>query len=475
MYLIKNAMANIKRNKGRNILTSCVLVLMIFVLSTGIIINETSSSIIEDYKNRFGAEVFIDIDFDKLMSGNGDFDFTPISAEQYEAFAESEYLKHYAMQASLGIIPKDLTSIDEVENNPNMGNVGMVGPSGSELPDDIIILDMPTANLLASNHPNISADFESGKRTITSGKLPSAKNEVMISEQYAKLNKLKVGDSVVVNTTDPKSKASLTLTITGIFEDLTMVGVDNMMMLPMSNTENDFITTMDTITEFEGFGVTGGMINYTYTLKDPSMLEAFTKEVESKGLPSIYKVSTDEASYNQIVGPVVGLTNITQTFLLTILLLGCGVLVVLSINAVRERKYEIGVLRAMGMKRGAVITGFMAEMLAITGLCLVVGLGAGIIAAQPISDALLQQQIDISQNTQNDMMGQGGIVVGGSVSGGSMNMNPVESLSEIDVRLTIDMILQIVGISLLLSLVASSAGVIYITKHKPMQILAERN
>lgn len=66
----------------------------------------------------------------------------------------------------------------------------------------------------------------------------------------------------------------------------------------------------------------------------------------------------------------------TNTFLIVVLVLSSMILILLSTLAIRERKYEIGVLRAMGL---------LTEMLAITGICLILGLVIGMVASQPIA------------------------------------------------------------------------------------------
>jgi hypothetical protein len=50
-----------------------------------------------------------------------------------------------------------------------------------------------------------------------------------------------------------------------------------------------------------------------------------------------------------------------------------------------------------------------------------------------------------------------------------------EPLSEINVRLGFDVMVQIAGISLLLAFIASAMGIANITKHEPIKILMERN
>lgn len=62
-------------------------------------------------------------------------------------------------------------------------------------------------------------------------------------------------------------------------------------------------------------------------------------------------MKTDESSLERMVEPVESLKSLSLTFLIIILILGAVIMLLLSVIAVRERKYEIGVLRAMDMKK----------------------------------------------------------------------------------------------------------------------------
>jgi putative ABC transport system permease protein len=130
----------------------------------------------------------------------------------------------------------------------------------------------------------------------------------------------------------------------------------------------------------------------------------------------------------------------------------------------------------MGMKKGKVARGLLYEMGALTVVCLVLGLVAGTIAAQPVADNLLQQQVAAVERVEQ----QGGFRPGGMV-GGMQVFNPmattpeVEPLSEISVRLDIDVMLQIAAIALLLAFIASAMGILNITRYEPIKILMERD
>lgn len=62
MYLIKNALKNLRRNKGRNILVGLIMLAIVFAVSVSIVINTTVTSVTEDYKARFGSEIMLVFD-----------------------------------------------------------------------------------------------------------------------------------------------------------------------------------------------------------------------------------------------------------------------------------------------------------------------------------------------------------------------------------------------------------------------------
>jgi putative ABC transport system permease protein len=164
-------------------------------------------------------------------------------------------------------------------------------------------------------------------------------------------------------------------------------------------------------------------------------------------------------------------------FLGVVLILGAVILILLSSIAIRERKYEIGVLRAMGMKKNKVAAGLLTEIVTITAVCLILGLGTGIAAAQPISDMLLENQLSqIESDDNNTAFGPRGMttVMGQRIGGGPGIGSPAEALKEMDVSLNVLTIAEIMLVSLALAVLASIAGITHITKYEPIKILSDR-
>ena len=178
------------------------------------------------------------------------------------------------------------------------------------------------------------------------------------------------------------------------------------------------------------------------------------------------------------------------------------ILVVLNIFNVRERKYEVGVLTAMGMKKWKVAAQFMCEILVITMIAVILGAGIGAVSSVPVTNALLEGQVE-SQNSQQSQMEQnfgrpgdfGGGFPGGNIGGmpGGMpsdfpddiggGKNPfggifegaANYITEVDSAMNLTVVFQMIGLGLLLTLVASAASVLFIMRYDPLKILANRD
>jgi putative ABC transport system permease protein len=470
LYILINAMKNIGRNKGRNSLMGLIILVTISVSIVSLSINNTANRIIDDYKSRFGSEVTIAPDMSKvlsmsdLLSGKANR-IRQTTPQQYLDFAKSPYLKEAVITAAAGVAGDGITAVDEDKNANLMGRavVVAIGSAGGE------DYKMPTMNLIGDQWD----EFNKGTRTLMEGEMPQNLNEGIVSKELADLNDLKVGDKmklassiVMIENNEQKTKnIELELTVTGIYFDATEA-YSSTFQLSSLNRRNEILTTLDTMMHHFGSNM---RVNAKYYLKHPSMLKDFEAELRAQGLDEYYLVSTDEAGYQKVVGPVEGLRKISLTFMIVVLIFGALILMVLSSIAIRERKYEIGVLRAMGMKKRKVALGLWLEMLVLTACCLLIGVGIGSAAAQPVSDALLADQIENAK-----MTAQQGRMIGGILLGGRMEAEHVP-LEQVDVSVGMDTMLQIALIALLLASLASIVAIAKVTKYEPIKILMERN
>lgn len=472
MYIFKNALKNLARNKGRNILLGVIMIAILSCVAISVVINTTSGEIIKDYKNRFGSEVYIQPDIEKIMEkaqkdGRESIESIKPKYDLLEKLSKSEYLKETIFTASYGGYSDKLKSIDQDEyekNSNNSGNTGGVVIGGKERSENA-----KESNLTINGGLNSTGleEFKKGDRKITDGNMPKKDGEAIVSEDFAKLNNLKVGDAFKVqNPDDPDKYDPLELTISGIYYDGTE-SQDYGFKHPMMNRKNEIITTFDTLKAYK-VKIDNDLISVDakFFLKDPELLSEFNEEAHKLGLDNLYDVSTDSQSYDEIVKPVEGLQKVANIFMILVLCFGGSILILISILGIRERKYEIGVLRAMGMKKGKVALGLIFETLSTIAISLVVGLSIASLSAQSISNVLLKSQIEAqNQSASEGMMFRMG-------GGAAPNVDPITNLN---VHLNIEAIVGITLIALLLGAISIGIGIVYIMRFEPRKILSERN
>jgi len=531
MYIIQNAIKNIIRNKGRNIMIAVIIFAIILTTVVALIINNTSDAVIENYREKFSSEVSIQPDMQKVMEeaqrnstdGRIRIQQPQISTELQVQFADSEYLKETSAIGQITANSDDIRAIDQSDQDDSLPSTGgMVNPSGGS--------SMAVSLGSFGNYRiygDYWTDFEEGNRSLVDdGKsvFPQNDNECIISDDLAVENGVNVGDKLTFsvsmsidfdNTLDAYADLAegdtitingieytvsssfmsgrgtrevlMNMTVVGIYNDLTdEYPMENMSKMAAMNKRNEILTTLDTLLSYKNKDEAGITMNVKYYLKNPDLLDDFEKEVRAKGLSELFTVSTDINSYDSIVKPVVGLKSISITFMIVVIVLGAVILLLLCSIAIRERKYEIGVLRAMGMKKIIVAFGLWFEIFAITCMCLAIGLGIGYAVTQPVSDVLLNMQAEnqASDSVGNNMMGIPNMQTGNRMMGvqsitSSRFMNGsatiAQPLTEMKISLDLITILEIIMIAILLSSFAGIVSISKITKYEPIKILMERN
>lgn len=471
MYIFKNALKNLARNKGRNILLGVIMIAILSCVAISVVINTTSGEIIKDYKNRFGSEVFIQPDLEKMMEkaqkdGRESIESISPKYDLLEKLSKSEYLKETIFIASYGGYSDKLKSLDQDEyekNNKNSSNTRVAVAGGKERSENA-----KESNLTINGGLNSAGleEFKKGDRKVTDGNMPKKDGEAIVSEDFAKLNNLKVGDTFKVQNPDnPDKYDPLELTISGIYYDGTE-SQDYGFKHPMMNRKNEIITTFDTLKAYKVKTDNDLIVEAKFFLKNPDLLSEFNEEAHKLGLNNLYDISTDSQSYDEIVKPVEGLQKVANIFMILVLCFGGSILILISILGIRERKYEIGVLRAMGMKKGKVALGLIFETLSTIAISLVVGLSIASLSAQSISNVLLKSQIEAqNQSTSEGMMFRMG-------GGAAPNVDPITNLN---VHLNSEAIVGITLIALLLGAISIGIGIVYIMRFEPRKILSERN
>jgi putative ABC transport system permease protein len=468
MYLITNSIKNLGRNKGRNILIAAITLAIIISTVVTLTINNAAARVVDDIRLDLGSRVEIGQSFIEMRAAGFDprTDLNHIPIEDFIAFSESEYLRHTIFNAEMLAWSDTFFAVGDTQFG-----------ASTRTHDDGSLWVVETMKLIGTSEPDTLPDFGT-YREIVEGRMFSELNEAIISEEIAWLNNINIGDVINIQGSFATDKV-FDLEIVGIYSDYTEEFANPWMQMfgsfPSDNKRNEVITSFDTIVAAGWENNAGLNMQTEYFLRNPDYLASFEAQARSLGLPVTYNVSINQAAFDRVAGPLSGMNSAAITFMIVVLILGVITLALVSYMAVRERKYEVGVLRAMGMEKSKVAFGMITEAVMIAALCLVVGLGIGNAMAQPIADSLLEGRVAVemaaieqNQGGGQFLMTQGQQQIIGDDAAGYV---PV---SEIQINLGFDVILQIILITLGLAALTGIIGVVIIAQYEPLKILRER-
>ena len=356
--------------------------------------------------------------------------------------------------------------------------------------------------------------FVAGTCQVTDGEVfdeAAAEPVCLISDELATLNGLQVGDTLaLVNPNDETE--TVTLTIAGLYHNSAAGAEQGGMMkgfsaasdpanqiylsYPALKAITDASAAAAVTSTDEETGVTGttalrAQTAGVYSFADTAAYEAFQADARAMGLSEDYTVtSTDVEAYEQSLLPLQNLSKFAAWFLLVVLLIGGVILIVFHIFNIRERKYEIGVLTAIGMRKSRVALQFLTELFTVTFVFLLLGTAIGGAASVPVTNALLASQISAQEtqqaNRQQNFGRPGGMDGGGAdaapadlpTGGGGgfrgMGRQMVSYLSDVSSATDWVVVLQLLGIGLALTLLSACVAVASVMRYEPLKILSER-
>lgn len=544
MYIIKNALRCIGRAKGRSVLIGIIALVIAVSACIGLSIRQAAESAKESTLEELNITATISYDRNSMMNnmmgggmgqiGGGGFDrdqfkdkmgnASSLTLEEYQKYANAASVQdfYYTLTAAFNgnenLEPvTDETDEEESSSNSIQGvfGGGMAFPGGNR--GDKGMFSSSDFSIIGYSSDDSMTAFIDGTASVLEGgtmfEEGTTEKECVISEELAIFNNLSVGDTIILTNPSVETE-TYELKIVGLYKSssnndfsMSMFGKsqDPANQIYMSaaalqsilDTSAEASTTItDSNTGRESSSAITASISATYVFANTEKYYAFEEEVRTLGLDDSYTVSSsDIAAFENSLTPLNTLSTMAGWFLLVILVIGAIILVVLNIFNVRERKYEVGVLTAMGMKKWKVAAQFMCEILVVTMIAVIIGAGIGAVSSVPVTNALLAGQVESqnSQQTQIDQnFGRPGNFDGG-MPGGNMpsdipdniggGKNPFENMfnsaenyiTEVNSAMNLTVVFQMLGVGLLLTLVASMASVSFIMRYDPLKILANRD
>lgn len=457
MYILKNAWLSITRNKGRNILIGIIILVISCACAITLAIKNSADTLITSYKEQYEVEATISTNRESVMgqmkpptdgestdrgSFKENFNNLSLTLEEVLDYADSEYVKSYYYTISSNA-DTDLTLATSSQS------------MGPKMNDSLTITGYSSKEAMT--------DFINGSATLTEGEITD--NPCLISSELSTLNELEVGDTITIKNSDDED---VELIITGIYEQES--NDDKMSMF--SSSANNIITNAQTVTSLGN----KTKVNPTFILTSVDDISKYEEELTSKGLSEYFKLSTNYEKVEESSKTISNVSTFAITFLIITLVIGSVVLFVINLINVRERKYEIGVLRTIGMKKSALTLQFTVELLIVTIISLLIGTGIGSTLSMPISNKLLEQEIASSETKKEEIKGNfGQNMPFDNLDKKISGVVEIEEFKSIDAVVNYKVLLEIILIGFGLTLLSSLASMISIQRFSPLTILKERS
>ncbi len=483
MFILKNAWISIKRNKGRNILIGIIILIIACACTITLAIKNTAVDLIDSYKSAYEKEVTIGFNRENMMKGfdpsqeegresaREKFDnIASYTISDVESFADSDYIESYYYTYGVGLNGNNIEKA-EIESNSDMPNGFGHGKENNMSATDFTLTGYSSQEAMSEF---ISGAYTMSEITDNAWDIAFNGNYVFINEELASYNNLKLNDKIKLESEDGNVYE---FEIIGIFKENEEENQDAMSMF--SHSVNTIITNSDAVVNLTNENETlKASIYPTFIIDSYDHVEKLQDEFYEKGLDENFILQTNEELAESGVSSVQNISSFSTTFLVITLIIGGIVLFVINMINIRERKYEIGVLRTIGVSKLKLTMQFVSELVIVSVVALMLGAGIGAISSKGVSNSLLANEINNSQEQAEEINKNfGGMPNRGGARGGmhGKGMPVVEAYNSIDAVVDMKVLLELLGIGLSLVLVSSIASMVSIQRFSPLTILKERS
>ena len=251
----------------------------------------------------------------------------------------------------------------------------------------------------ATNNTKRNILFSSRVFTIKEGKNieENDKNSIIVHEEFAKQNNLKLGDEVDLELLDIEKSGKIKshkFKIIGIFsgkkhETYTGLSSDfseNMVFV-------DYSTSQEILNKSENNKIANKILMYSGSAESTDL--ALNKLKEFKIDESKYFVEKDSNAFEESLESVSGIKHIIKIMTYSIMLGGMVVLSLILILWLRERIYEIGIFLSIGTSKIQIIMQFIFELLFISIPSIISSLFLGNVLLKVIVDGFINSEDSI--------------------------------------------------------------------------------
>jgi putative ABC transport system permease protein len=302
-------------------------------------------------------------------------------------------------------------------------------PPGMTVPSNF----SPSISLVGASNPTDPAALGLDSLRITDGVAfdgTQDENKALLSTTMANKNNLSVGSTFMAHNE--------TLTVTGLFDTGGERGNSSVIIpLPVA----------------QRFGNAPGKVSGAAITVDSLENLAVTTERVRETLSAVpADIVSQLEQANNALEPLTNVQRVSMYSLGGAVIASATIILLTMIMIVRERRREIGILKAIGLSNTRIILQYICEALTFAVLSTIVGLAIGIVASGPVTQALAG-----SGAPSGDSKGVGAEVA--------------TRLADAPAHISWEIIAYGFGIAILIALISSALAAFFISKVRPAEVL----
>jgi len=440
------------KNTLRSPVRSGAIVLM-FAISIALIVSMlvARSSVlakIDEVKATAGTAVTIRPAGTMGAMGGGD----PLTAEQLTTITSTDHISSTTMTLSDQLSSDDTT----LESSLEFGGFGRDAREGSTSTDTTaspsgaaMIMPTPGINITGTTDVN-SIATDGGDLNITSGETidaSSSANVALIGSTLATKNNLTIGDTFTAY--------GQTVTVKGIYTTDNRFQ-DSGVIMPLN--------TLQSLTN------QADVVSSVIANVDSSDNVATTVSTLKTSLGDDADITSEVQRAEESVSSLQGIASLALAGVVAAAIAGAAIVLLAMIMVVRERRREIGVMKAIGGTDGKVVGQFIIEGLTLTVFGAVIGMILGILVSGPMTTSLVSSQSTASSQmtgTSGPGARQGG--PGGFVGGGLEQIQ--SNATQVTASLTPEIIAIALGVTVFISLIGTAIPAWFTARVRPAEVL----
>lgn len=298
--------------------------------------------------------------------------------------------------------------------------------------------------------PKTASSFGGGQATIKSGNIFDATKDIaeaLVGQNLATKNNLTVGSTFTVYGT--------TIKVDGIFDSGSQFAND-VVVLPIKTLQR--LSAQD------------GQVDSAQVQVDSiSNLNSTVNSIKNK-LGSKADVVSQQDTSSQALQPLENIKTVSLYSLIGAIVAGAVIIFLTMLMIVRERRREIGVLKAIGAPNSKIMLQFICEAISLTILGGILGAVGGLFFSDPVLRVLVSNAT--SQTTTNTVQ-QGMRSFGGGVGNFVARFAPGTGSALQNLHTVLDVNLLLYGIAaiLIIAIIGSAVPAFLISRVSPAEVL----